>query len=1091
VRVFPSHFQLTALRGPRAIQFASRENAFQQLVGDALKEMTGSFVHVSPTKGQDGSIDCFVDNGGNLTGPFEGLGVPIVIECKDHDDAVRDLRKNILRQWTRLSDKLQARSLTGWKGLFQPWTRARGYVYCISAVLQSQQIRDDLTATIQRFFASLPATQRPPIDFVRVVDWNDLRQWLETLPHVTDAWLGVELELVLDHSTYLDRLTGSREFLRPSKLEFVPPPENSPFHPARILDQLEAPSGRDGVLLVGVGGVGKTRTAIEVSSLAVRRNWRVLHVLPGDPGVGADNLAQFVLPYPNSKTLLVFDYLDQMHRLDLASIRRSLLPQTAERGIQLRLLGNSRPAWLTLENLEREKMFLVIRIQPTESQRATLTETMVDTIAPKACREIGRSEVIRLCGTRAILGLFIARELERQAKADLLRSINVGSLRSGDLLQWLRQRLQENFLTIRPEINSLLPARPEAPMVAAGTVLACSPDTEQNLVSAAESAYQYLEREMANEDAQYLVQSLVSFGWLEINNTEISAAHDVVADEVLDQIIHKGSVVFKREFEAVLSSALKIPNAIDRLSLSLGRVIGMLQEDSGAQQIGQFQQRWFQENAPALGKILRAEEPALTDDAIAASPVFPSWDDSEIQELEAVHWFQKDHIPREAGSVLPSVLERADLTSADSENAIRSALRWLEEYVDVVDAQFMLKPLLERWDLSHQDSGQAIRFALRWLQQYHLGFEATFVLKPLLERSDLSNDDSKQVQFFAVSWLESHYTALEATFVIAPLLERTDLSDEEAKATTRFALLWLEQHDSSLEAQFVLKSLLERSDLSDEEAKATTRFALLWLEQHYGSLEAQFVLKSLLERFDLSDEDAKATTRFALLWLEQYQRLPGAAFVFPQLLGQRAIRGEDAYIVIKNAVDWLQDFYETPNAEFVLRRLFRYGDLPDEIKPHLTMLAIQRLRFRLADEEAAFLLRYCLQSRIQDTDLQNELVSLATEWLDLHPDTASGDYVWNRVLRYPFVPDLEWKRVAKHALHWLEARTLQDNRVDQTINSLLTRPHLLEKVQRDYLLDLAVKLLPLDLHPQGRRRLLDNLDRLRKSHPDNSDETED
>jgi hypothetical protein len=101
--------------------------------------------------------------------------------------------------------------------------------------------------------------------------------------------------LILDHETHLDRLSGFREYLLPSKLEFVPPPSESAFHPARILADIEAVDQRHATLLVGAGGIGKTRTAIEVGTLAANAGWRVLHVLPDEPGVETEDIAEVVL----------------------------------------------------------------------------------------------------------------------------------------------------------------------------------------------------------------------------------------------------------------------------------------------------------------------------------------------------------------------------------------------------------------------------------------------------------------------------------------------------------------------------------------------------------------------------------------------------------------------------------------------------------------------------------------------------------------------------------------------------------------------------------------------------------------------------
>jgi hypothetical protein len=617
-RAFPQHFDLRLFDGPRAKQFAKPEDAFQQLIGDALKGMAGPYAHISPTLGTDGSIDCYLMEGAVLTGPLQDLPLPLIIECKAHDDGQKNPRKNIFDQWGKVRRKLEVSAHAGWQDLFQPWSSVRGYVYCISAILQNEKNRTDLDGAIQKFFTDLPVSKRPPIESIRVVDWNDLRQWLGTLPVVSDEWLGIELDLVLDHATYLRRLSGFREYLLPSKLPFVPPAEDLPFHPARILTELEKSDERHGLLLVGAGGVGKTRTAIETGTLAANNGWRVLHVLPDEPGVETDDIARAVLQYRDSRTLLVFDYIDQMQKLDLGSIRRSLILAVQERGIELRLLANCRPGWIESSNPERDEMFRLIDLRPSELHKALLIETMADTIAPTACRMIGRNEVIRLCGSRAIIALLIARELESRAGADLLRDLNITSFRSGDLVQWLRRRLQENSLTVKRDPGSLLPARPDEPMVAAAAALACAPETQDNLVVAAESAYEYLAWPTSKEDAQFLVTLLVKLGWLEPHGLFVSTAHDVVADEVLDQTSHSDGLVFEKEFSAVLSCSLRIPRAMGRLATACRRIIGVVKNDDQAESIGEFLQRWLTSHAVALGGVLEAGDPDLTGYALGA-----------------------------------------------------------------------------------------------------------------------------------------------------------------------------------------------------------------------------------------------------------------------------------------------------------------------------------------------------------------------------------------------------------------------------------------------------------------------------------------
>ncbi len=1160
-KVFPQNFDLRLFSGPRAKQFANAQDAFQQLLGDALTAMAGPYAHISPTRGRDGSIDAFLLDDAPLTGPFQNLHLPLIVECKTHDDTVKGIDKNILSQWALMKKKLEANAQTGWKDLFEPWLNARGYAYCISAQLHSERLRTQLTESIQEFFAGLPADQRVPIDSIRVIDWNNLRQWLGASPLISDSWLGIELELIFDHASYLSRLSGFREYLLPSKLEFVSPPSTYPFHPARVLDELENLDTKHGVVLVGAGGVGKTRTAIEVATLAASAGWRVLHILPDEPGVETEQIAEVVLPYSDSRTLLVFDYIDQMQRLDISGIRRSLAPAAKERGIQFRLLANSRPGWKGLVDPEFLEAFSIIEIRPTDSHKATLIEAMATRIAPKACAALGKSEVIHLCGTRAIIALLIARELETRAENDLLKEVDIATLRSGDLVQWLRRRLQENALSVKRDTFSLSPLRPEAPMVAAAAALACAPETRANLIVAAASAYRTLNWPTAAEDAQYLVELLLKLGWLEAHGNVVSTAHDVVADEVLDQTIHTDSTVFSNQFSAVMSCALKVERGIGRLATALRRVLGSLSNEDVIQALTEFAESWLYANGSLLGEVLRTGNADLTGYALGAVLSGPPWERAAIREWDnlvlpwlqahgakkearhllfkglkgdhahqaslvdpaltwlganglslsatfviqpllerselsegasnkviesALSWLQQHDRTPEAQFVLHPFLERSELSETDIRKVIESALGWLQQYEKTPDAGFVLPALLQRGELSEADIKKVIESALGWLQRYKDGLNARFVLQPLLERSELSEADITKLIESALGWLQQHDTTLEAGFVLPPLLERSELSEPDIKKLIESALGWLQQYDKTAEAQFVLHPLLERSELSETDIRKVIESTLGWLQQYDATPEARFVLPPLLERSELSEADLKRVIESALGWLKQYSANLDAAFVLSPLLDRSGTQGEEALCLVKTAVEWLQTFYETTDAEFVLKRIFRRGDVPVAAQSDLMSSAIRRLRERLADDEATFLLRSCLQYRFDDDALKLELISLAIEWLELHPGNVNGEYVWNRVLRYRrnLVNDMDWLKVAKHAMLWLKNKNLSDGGFDQTTNSLLMRPHLLESTDQDYVIARAIALLGTNLHKQGRRRMVGHLEWLSSTFSD-------
>jgi hypothetical protein len=178
-RSFPTQFLPDSFGGPRAEQCPNREDTFQQLVGDALREEWGSNVFVAPTKGRDGGIDAYVMATGDAFASVHG--VPPACSHRVQGSR-RSASQSRLEHHCRLECRREKIARTGEQrlaGLYRPWRTARGYVYCVSAVLPNEQIRQEFAGRIDAFFRSLPAEQRPPIEKVQVIGWATIRDWLD------------------------------------------------------------------------------------------------------------------------------------------------------------------------------------------------------------------------------------------------------------------------------------------------------------------------------------------------------------------------------------------------------------------------------------------------------------------------------------------------------------------------------------------------------------------------------------------------------------------------------------------------------------------------------------------------------------------------------------------------------------------------------------------------------------------------------------------------------------------------------------------------------------------------------------------------
>ena len=637
---FPRNFSLSAMAGVSAREFVKREDAFQQLVGDGLLAMSGHSAKSYPTKGEDGSIDSFLEAGAALIAPFDGLPLPAVIECKDHDDTLPRVGENILGGWDKVRAKLASQAEEHWPDLFKPWRATKSYVYFVSAVIPTQDLRETLERRIQDFFTKLPPAQRPPIERIIVMDWNDARLWLDGFPDVRDSWLGTGVPSILSLEQYRAGLSGFRRFLGGEALPFRAPAANSIHHPETLFRRLSDSQAAQGILLVGAGGVGKTRTSYEAALLAEKQGWRVLYVLPTDPPVTIEQLSASVLAQRSCKTLVIFEYLDQMPHLDIGALRRSLIPQARAADIHLACLANSRPGFVWKPHAERDALFTRVELSLTSEESQALSEWAVKRTAPKACAVLSDQELFRICGRRPIIALLVAQQLEKLANAGTLDAETVQPIREDDLLgPWLRRRLAEDELTTPIPQSFWETAQPHPRVVAAAAVLACAPDDLNGLHAASASALAKLGSKF---DSQKIVQGLLELGWLESDGPWLVAVHDVVADEVAEQTIFEHSTVRRQEFDAMVSVGVTRTRSFGRIAKALSRVHGAT-SDGRKGALDQAAKDWLNRHANEIGMMIANEAPTHGSYALGAVFGGSLFEDLAIQQWSALvaPWLEK------------------------------------------------------------------------------------------------------------------------------------------------------------------------------------------------------------------------------------------------------------------------------------------------------------------------------------------------------------------------------------------------------------------------------------------------------------------
>lgn len=1014
VRSFPARFDCETFEGPHAARCRDDADRFQQLVAAAFQQTHGANASAATTQGPDGAIDVFVAGEGE--DPFR-MPPPFVVECKHHSEEAKDLLDNLRSGWRQVEKRLTAAAGRAWDGRNAPWLRARGYLYCVSCRLPHQAARQDLEGRIRAFFDSLPEENRPPIEHVRVVDWQDLLGWLDGLPTLADRWLGVGLPLVVSHAEYGARLTGFSGFLSEDRLPFVAPPSDAAFHPGRLLERLESRQASGGVLVTGAGGVGKTRTAFEVACRADAAGWRVLHVLPGEPGIDVERLAEAVLG-GRGPTLLTFDYLEQMHRLDLRRLREEVMPESAKRGAPLALLASARSAWLEEDDARRDALFERVELMPLEAQREQIVEGIVTSAAPTALMRLGHDHLRAVCGQRPIVALLIASDLEWRARTDQLGTSESTPVRGGELAAWLHRRLAADHL--RPQVDPARPLRspkPDDDLLAVAAIAAAAPQRRSALVSAAATAYAALDE--PGGDPEGLVGLLERMGWLEPQGYYVATGHDVVTDEILQSVLLPGAGgrAYGRGFETLAKVAASEARAFGRVASALQRLRGSLGNEARTA----LDAGWANAHRSAVAEIaatLSLGEPDAASFALGAAlsssptriPVLEAW--SEVvgrfletrgTELEARHLYYVG-------------LFRLDRDSPALATLVRHALAWLEVHGGRPEAGFVLGPLLARPDLSLASDG--------------------------------TDPDTAAVALVSrcLTWLARHARSRNASFLLERLLLRQDLPQAAAEAAGYHGLAWLEAHGLQTEARFVLSPLFSRSDLSKALTGRALKAGLDWLGRHGRSRDAVFVLDPLLGRSDVSESVRRASRSSALAWLETHHSWVGAGSIMARLVADHKLRGAVAARVIARSVVWLRTFIEELTAELVLSGLLKRPDLPSRARADVwrSLASMLEARDRATN---TFLLRACLADRDIPEPFDPIVIRTAIAWLEDNPLDPEADYVFSRLLRRTTISAEDWRAVASLGFRWLSEYPEAPDR-DHALNSLATRLDLVTARER-------------------------------------------
>ncbi|MEV7996108.1 trypsin-like peptidase domain-containing protein, partial [Streptomyces sp. NPDC086077] len=844
---------------------------------------------------------------------------------------------------------------------------------------------------------------------------------------------GRRLRSVLLQQELIEGFGDFEKNLTSDRLPYVSPGNKHEAHPDELFTRLIM-SGERGVLLVGAAGTGKSRTGLEVGQLALEEDWRVLHVVsPHRRESNAEQILDEIAEHAFTETGSVLVVIDLNEtNLDLNGIRQQLLPEARRRGVTMALLASARPGWLLrADRALVYELFDEVQLRQDAEFQELVTRQALETLAPTAKNRLGIERMLALSGNRPIIALLVAREIERRIKADLEMPSTAGLRSGGELPAWLLKRLSEDGYTVpgRRADDPHTPARASDGLIAAGAAAAACPQEHAEVVAAAQATLTELRG--SGPQAEGIVATLVSLGWLEHKNDALSVAHDIVADQLMESVMLPEPIPVPdvAGTRAMLAGSLTSARTVGRFSVNIGRLVNDLTFAEGSTAVAPVLHDWFTEHATVIGGLLRADS-SVGGYALGAICSGPPWTNAAIEcwdqvvspwltdfggTLDARHVLHRGlrHLPADgarflvpvalewlkahgltpvAGYVAGSLFSRTDVSADAVHEATTTTLAWLNRHTTDPRAGYLLRPLLARTDLSPLDTRQVISAANMWLSRHATTFSAGFVLSALFARPDLTAEDVRRVLAATFTWLERHTTTLSAAHILKPLLAQRALEPSSLRNAVQASFGWLVHHATTVQAESVVTRLLGIPELSSDDAESALSHALDWLDHHAASVKAEFVLGQLLDRTDLPEQHSRRVRQAALSWLDHHVVTEKASYIIKRVLGLPDLTEDEVLRTVTAALRWLDDNLNG-DAGHVLRPVLARPDLPADDAQRAIRFARAWLSEYKDTSDAGFVLDALLPRNDLDAETVEESTSVARDWLDRYATELYAGHV--------------------------------------------------------------------------------------------------
>ena len=791
------------------------------------------------------------------------------------------------------------------------------------------------------------------------------------------------------HEDYLASLRGYRSRLAEQNLRFIAPPSTAPWSPVSLWDQLKGETGAGAVLLTGHGGVGKTRTALEVGDIAVEQGWDVIHVRGGNAARVADVVGERLSGSPVAPLLLIVDYLNTTRDLDLLALTDLAVSDPSRP--QLRLLATSRTGWesrnRTLPGLDR---FEKVTLNRTTTDAEGVCTAIIEQIAPTAVEAFGASVVLEVTGSlRPILAVLLGQVVESEF---LATGLLPDALVSEDLARWLDSRLLEDSLIPAPTSASI--DLPDHTLIAA-IILATAPVPGGDPVSLVVS----LLGEDRAELAELMLEKLVKIGWLVPTEEGTVPAHDVVVDKILESaLFHSDSAVARATpLQAVLGVVATSPTAFTNVVAAMERVLDE-RAASGIDtaSLSVAARRWLTSSRETVISALCGEPLACARASVQLleSEVWGSARADLWPEFVAPMLSSLSRTPLAGDALLAAA---KGLPRGTSPNVPALATDWLE---NVAIDEMVLNACLYRKDVDRATTERLILLGLRSLEGRHRHVTADFTLRRLMMRPELTGADLERVTEFANDWLATHGEGAYSVHLLSALIERVDLPIELRQQAFTYARAWTAARPARRDGSYALAALIRNGEALGDFNVDIWPQTVIWLEAHGLSSDASYVLQSLMSVDELKDEQVDATWTYVSTWIGRSPTAANASFLLKAVLAWKRLRPEDTRDAWAAVDAWIAANLDARDADFLIRASLEWdrcdADLAAKIWPH----ARRWLLANGATPATTYVLRAALDWRYLPAGEHPVVLQAASKWIAAAGTKFEATYVLQALLRF-------------------------------------------------------------------------------------------